>query len=442
MIRRVRTNYVLAGSIFLFACTIAIIPILEVATGGTRTQVGKWTPMLLFAIFPIVGLFHGSIELIRRIIPNDIVGGDDDRLKKMDSTVHITYEIAGTSGALLATFWITYFKYAYALFLLPCFFTIATVSWTFVRLPPAPLSREARLKSATESGKQLNEKGEVQLEETTFLQDLKSFFHSFFYSVYIGGKLVLQNRSLIWLIPAYTVPLVLHRYLENVLFPYYAKFVLKTPAYSQILLGGSNLGELIGAAFVLMFANKVKTPLPWLRSDAFTLLIVWILAYAKPFENLTAWIWTLFPIMSCISFGWAAGDVSLAAYVQGRLSHLEKKEKKTSPLGAVMSFLYVSYIVLFPILSYGMGIVMDRYKATDPQAAFIYIGGVFMTVVGFFIFLATFIPEGSFAFNPDAFDGDIVFNGEVIKRLSDEEYEKQNKEKSADGNMVELVSGM
>lgn len=41
-----------------------------------------------------------------------------------------------------------------------------------------------------------------------------------------------------------------------------------------------------------------------------------------------------------ISFGWAAGDVSLAAYVQAFIARIEAKTKNVSALGAVMAFLY------------------------------------------------------------------------------------------------------
>jgi len=39
------------------------------------------------------------VELIRRVIPADICGGDVMRLRRMDATVHILYEVAGTAGA-------------------------------------------------------------------------------------------------------------------------------------------------------------------------------------------------------------------------------------------------------------------------------------------------------------------------------------------------------
>jgi hypothetical protein len=73
-----------------------------------------------------------------------------------------------------------------------------------------------------------------------------------------------------------------------------------------------------------------------------------------------------------------------------------------SPLGAVMAFLYIVYIVLFPIVAFGGGSLMDTYKnAGKPADAFFWIGGMFMTVCGMVIFAATFIPSGAFACNPD-----------------------------------------
>ena len=39
------------------------------------------------------------VELIRRVIPRDIVGGNVQKLRRMDALVHMFYEVAGTSGA-------------------------------------------------------------------------------------------------------------------------------------------------------------------------------------------------------------------------------------------------------------------------------------------------------------------------------------------------------
>ena len=64
----------------------------------------------------------------------------------------------------------------------------------------------------------------------------------------------------------------MHRFLENGLAPAFAKRVLGVSAWSQIIVGGSNFGELLGALSVLVLSDIVTTPLPWLRLDA---LAVW-----------------------------------------------------------------------------------------------------------------------------------------------------------------------
>ncbi|KAI9222055.1 major facilitator superfamily domain-containing protein [Blastocladiella britannica] len=413
LIKRFPTSRVLSMSILLFGILVAIIPILEIATGGGSTglgdekkyKAGNWDPLVVCILFPAVGIFHGIVELIRRVIPRDIVGGDPVKLKKMDSTVHILYETAGTAGALLSRYWIGYFNYAYSLALIPIFFTGAALIWSRIA------NTEHKLAST----------GHVS---RGFFPETLSIFKSFFHSVWLGLKLVCFNRSLVWLIPAYTFPLVLHRYLENVLFAHYANFGLAKGSYQQLLVSGSNFGELCGAFFVLMFADAVKTPIPWLRLDAIMLMVVWILPLATPFGDTEGWVWFLAACMIPVSFGWAAGDVSLVAYVQSRLSKHEDDNAAVSPLGSVMSFLYVAYIVIFALVNTWVGKIQDSYVAdlikkygsakkfpplagmAQTRDAMFWTAGVAVSVSAIIIFLATFIPKGSFALNPDVIGDD------------------------------------
>jgi hypothetical protein len=44
------------------------------------------------------GIFFGMVELIRRVIPRDIVGGNVHKLKKMDATVH-EYQCSADLGS-------------------------------------------------------------------------------------------------------------------------------------------------------------------------------------------------------------------------------------------------------------------------------------------------------------------------------------------------------
>jgi hypothetical protein len=109
----------------------------------------------------------------------------------------------------------------------------------------------------------------------------------------------------------------------------------------------------LGALFVFLFTNAIKvsgerstrdnnanlliqTPMPWLRLDALLLLIVWYLAFWQAPYNKVSAAWMVAGTFVPVSFGWAAGDVSLAAYIQALLQRQEAKHEHVSPLGAVM----------------------------------------------------------------------------------------------------------
>ena len=66
-----------------------------------------------------------------------------------------------------------------------------------------------------------------------------------------------------------------------------------------------------------------------------------------------------------ISFGRAAGDVSLAAYIQALLARHDSETSNVSALGAVMAFWYSTYIVIHAIASPLLGRYIDSvYAAT------------------------------------------------------------------------------
>lgn len=134
-----------------------------------------------------------------------------------------------------------------------------------------------------------------------------------------------------------------------------------------------------------------------------------------------------------ISFGWAAGDVSLAAYIQASLARLEGRKTNVSSLGAVMAFLYSTYIVIYAIVSPLVGRYIDRVSranAGNVQTAIRNLGGVQFTIIAALVIASTFIPKGSFAFNPDMIDDqsldsevDMDFGEEVSKDFKEMEKE-------------------
>ncbi|KAJ3204369.1 hypothetical protein HDU67_009552 [Dinochytrium kinnereticum] len=430
LVKRFRIGTIFATTVVCFAVVLSVIPILEGATGGKIPKVtskgssiasnwGTWDPYLLYLLFPLSGLFAGMVDLMRRVIPNDIVGGDAIKLKTMDASVHLCWEIAGTAGAILSVNWISYFGWGYAPLIISVGFLIASTFFFFI------LPREERLLKEAEERRMAAESGKPK----TVVGEIASFAWAFVHNMWIGAKLVCTQRALFWLLPAYTLPLILHRYLEGTVFPFYARGVLLNSDLQQILNGGSNFGEAMGAVLVLVLAKRVKTPIPYLRLDALLILLIWVLPFWNP-ESPSKTLqhaWSLAPIMAIISFGWSCGDVALAAYVQSRLQDVETVDKSTSPLGAVMAFLYVSNLVVYFILNNLMGRVRDDFarNGRSLQELFIWIAAVAMTVGGVIVFACTYLPRGSAAWNPDpdviVFDDDIVINGVKARRITDED---------------------
>ena len=158
-------------------------------------------------------------------------------------------------------------------------------------------------------------------------------------------------------------------------------------SYSQIMVCGSNLGELFGAFFVLVTTTYIQTPLPFLRFDALALLIVWVLPfYTKTIQPHNAmYAWRIAGMFIPVSMGWAAGDVSLAAFIQASLARMESTDSQVSALGSVMAFLYSSYIIVYAILGSLLGKYIDSVFAKDKNIyrALINIGGVHVRTFSF-----------------------------------------------------------
>ncbi|KAJ3251462.1 hypothetical protein HDU77_005850 [Chytriomyces hyalinus] len=432
LIFRFKTPQVLSAAISFFAAISVVFLVMEPATGGKLvtyitkngkevpdpSTYGNWSPYIIFPLFLLIGGAYGIIELIRRVIPRDIVGGDVGKLKKMDATVHIWYEVAGTGGAFFSAFMIQKLGHVYAMCVVPPLFIAAAFSWYQVSSPERNL---AKLKDAP---------------KRSAAGAMAHYIAVYFSSIVTGARIIFSSRRFIWLIPGYTLGLVYHRYLENGIAPNFSKIVLGDASYAQIMNGGSNFGELVGALTVFIFNTQIKTPIPWVRWDALVLNLLWLVPclgyqFLSTGTSPQTFAWMVAGLFMFISMGWAAGDVSLAAYVQSQLEHNEEEELtgEVSPLGAVMAFLYSSYIVLYFGLNFGLGKYLDVYanrvKAikNDKNLAyqtgiepFYMIAGVMFSVGCVIILAGTFIPKGSFAINPEIISDDDVLDTEAGKQ--------------------------
>ncbi|TEA17107.1 hypothetical protein C8034_v000345 [Colletotrichum sidae] len=267
----------------------------------------------------------------------------------------------GTSGAFVTGLVLTpRFGNNMSFIITPVCFAVCSTIWSFI-----------------------SDLGFVRRDQSIVTQERPSYFRALWNGlwvcgvcVWVGARIIFMSRKFVWLVPGYAIALYAHRYLKNGIVPHVARRYLGESAWSQILVGGSNLGELLGAFCVFVFKN-----------------IVWLVAAAF-LPN---------------SFGWAAGDVSLAAYIQAALARQESDDKNTSALGAVMAFLYSFYITLYAVAGTFLGRYLDSvYTASGGSdgggtihSGLIITAGVHFTVLSVVVFCATFAPRGTFSLNPE-----------------------------------------
>jgi MFS family permease len=398
LIKRWTTRIVLSISIFIFGLFTALLLIIDASTGGKikpsnfrpmhendYSYYGKYPTNILIPIYCTTGITYGMVELIRRVIPQEIVGSNEEKLERMDALVHVFYEISGVCGALItALILIPRLGNNYAFIITPILFSLSAIVWFFLN------SVESQLEIENENIK------------INYLKSILNGFYLFLKSIYLGGKLIFVNRKYIWLFPCYSLTLYVHRYIENGLAPQIAKRYLQNSAWSQILVGGSNFGELCGALSVFFLTKKIRSPLVWLRLDCLLLLIIWYIPFYNPssLSIKNAWIIAL----SFIPFGFGASgdDVSLNAHIQSSLTETKFKNKELSSLSSVMAFLYSSYIILYAILNPLLGIYVDSVynKNQTIRPALIYTAGLQITIISIIVAASTFIPKGSFKLNP------------------------------------------
>lgn len=90
LIKAYPTRTVLATAIWGFGLLTMILLIVDAATGGKIAtngvkHYGSYDPVGIYPIYCASGIAYGMVELIRRVIPRDIVGGNVMKLRRMDA---------------------------------------------------------------------------------------------------------------------------------------------------------------------------------------------------------------------------------------------------------------------------------------------------------------------------------------------------------------------
>ncbi|CAF1128878.1 unnamed protein product [Rotaria sordida] len=433
LVKRWRIQFVLSITIFIFALSTAILMIVDSATDGhikpkdfkpkhknDFSYYGKYRTDVIIPIYCISGITLGMVESIRRVIPVNIVGGNIIKLRKMNAIVHIFYELSGVGGALITGLvLIPRLGNNYAFLITPILFTISGLIWLLIR-------------SVRE--KPNNVKSEhvpyIKQSKLNFIKRITKPPLLFIQSIYIGAKIVFTNRKFIWLFIIYPFAIYTHRYIENIIGPQVTRRYLNRSDWSQILVGGSNFGELLGALFVFCFNDIIKSPILPVRFDALMLLIIWYLPFYYPPVDQIKYAWIIAASLIPIGFTSAIGNISLDAYIQSSLTRLESKHKYISPLGAVVSFLYSTYIVIYSIANPLLGKHIDYVynKTGNIHSALIYVAALQLTIIFILMFAATFIPKGAIACNPVLIDEDdetmVNDNTEKLNMILDENVDR------------------
>ena len=400
LIQHFPVRTILSLSIFAFASLTGFLIVLDSATGGemkpkgfndTGVQAfsyyGRYSPSWILVMFSLSGLTYGMVESINRIIPRDLVGGHLQKLQKMDALVHVFYALSGSLGAFLTgLLLIPRLGNNYAFLVTPILFTAAGVIWFFLNL----LGQTKRAAKTTTKSK------------LSVPRSILRGFLSFVHSVFLGGKIICSERRFLWFLPCYALTLYAHRYLEDGIAPQLARRSLGNAAWAEIIIGGSNFGELLGAIFVFLFSKSIRTPLPWLRLSAVTLLILWYLPfYSPPLHSVRA-AWLIASTFIPVSFAWAISEISLSAHIQSTMTRLESSEKNVSVLGSSMAFLYSSYIILYAVANPIIGKYVDHvYQAKgNIRPALFYTVAIQMTVITSIVLFSTFIPKNALRLNP------------------------------------------
>lgn len=362
LVYRFRVQYVLC-------CSILCMGFISFLVAFFKKDLGLAVNIIIYACF---GSYQGVLELVRRITPQKIIGSNSVRLKQFDSTVHILYEVAGVSGTIV-NFIITSNGYSgdFSFYLFAVLSIVSCGLWLFLDIEKPPV-----LGATTPS----------------ILMDLAAVFANIIPSITTGFRFVVGRRELRWLIPCYCIPLLLHRYLESIFMSQYATEVFLQKDWRLLLVAGSNFGELCGALVLLFLASKVHSPLPWLRLDSLSLFLSWL--FINEHTNFQKWV-SIF-ICSAISFGFASGDVSVAAFIQSKIK--EEQSGQMSLLASSMSFLHASYIILFALFSIPMNALADQFRGNYDNLR--YASSIGYSVLGVVVFLATFYPKGACSWNP------------------------------------------
>jgi len=379
-------HHLMAFNLIILICICVIYNLIELLTGGTITSSGQWNPWIIYPVYMSMGLIVGSLETCRRIISATIVGSNINKLKTINALIHIFNALGGTFGAFLSTFFIQLLGYVYGIAPFLILHVIAIICYMIIHIEKNTSSDD---------------------NSFSYCHSVKIQFMEWLTSMKDAIILIFCHKKSIWLIFCYSLPLVIHRVYENIMFPFYAKYVLNDGSLTGMLLAISNVGELIGAFLVMKLVIVGKSPIIWIRLSAITMIGMWAFVYIGSPSAQWSSIGLLTPVLIIINCGWSSGDVATLTYIQNEFStHIKdittENSKVSIKLKAIMGLLYSIYVVLMICSANIMGTVFDKFHQ-DYNAAkngLFYVSGLMMSFFALIIFISTWLPPQGFFDTP------------------------------------------
>ncbi|TBR19160.1 hypothetical protein EPO15_14540 [bacterium] len=323
---------VLSRAMLFQAVTVGTLLALFVAQSMTGIAFAQ--PIVVFTLHVATGILAGVADTARQVIPPAIVGADGQDLKVFNSKVHVAYEIAGVTGAILTGLAIKAFGLVPALLIHPPLMLLAAYLFSRLKLAPA-----VKLEAVPNPG--------------TLLEKLKTGVVRAWADLKTGAGAVKGSRVVFWGAVALIVPLLVHRLLESMLIPIAAKTLLADPSVAAWIMAASNFGEMVGA-YWLMRANrnesapsKLRSPF-WIRLMSLGLLGLWTFTFAPS-------LWFILPAVAFGSLSWAASDLSLRSKIQESLP--------AELRGRTFGFLTAATFSLVLLVSAALGVAFDMFSA-------------------------------------------------------------------------------
>ncbi|MFA6029005.1 MAG: hypothetical protein WC969_04025 [Elusimicrobiota bacterium] len=309
-----------------------------------------FNPVAVLVLYSLAGGFVGMADVARQVVPPSVFGEDEKAVKAFYARTHIAYEVAGVLGAALAGLTIKYLGIAAVLAIHPPMYLLAALIFSKLRLPQAhPVVKAAPDPAAPRGLKAV-------------WADLKE-----------GARTIHSSPMIMWGAAAIILPLIVHRLMESLLIPVFAKAVLLAPAKAAWMTTASNAGELLGA---LVLSRSMKKDHPphsafWVRLLALGLVGLWAFSISPT-------LWTILPFITLSRVTWAASDLSLRGKLQSAIS----PDKRGRTFGLITAVTFV----LIVASSLGLGMLMDAF----PISA-VYIGvNVVLTLLALVLLKASF----------------------------------------------------